>query len=205
MKQIWSLNIPPKVKHFLWRLRQNILPTRQRLQSKGVNCEQTCYYNMGLENDFHFFFRCHHAKAVWEEVDMWRKFEDKIYQANTCFDLVFNLLDILPKADKENLTLTFWCIWQRRNKKIQKNVDPPPCISISLTREFFNEWRFTCKNSTAMTNSHCQSVHIQKKPCIDFIKCNIDATMFKELNNFGIGFCLRDEHGNFIKAKTFSL
>ena len=35
---IWSIKLPPKVKNFLWRVCRNCLPTRVRLQSKGVQC-----------------------------------------------------------------------------------------------------------------------------------------------------------------------
>ncbi|KAH1104485.1 hypothetical protein GmHk_13G039239 [Glycine max] len=35
-----------------------------------------------------------------------------------------------------------------------------------------------------------------------FSKCNLDGAIFAEANTFGAGFCLRDPHKNFIKAKT---
>lgn len=33
------------------------------------------------------------------------------------------------------------------------------------------------------------------------IKCNIDATLFKDINSFGIGLCFRNHYGDFIVAK----
>ncbi|KAH1220152.1 hypothetical protein GmHk_12G033889 [Glycine max] len=41
-----------------------------------------------------------------------------------------------------------------------------------------------------------------KKTDQGFIKCNLDAAIFKEEKYFGIGKCLHDNNGLFIKART---
>lgn len=38
-----------------------------------------------------------------------------------------------------------------------------------------------------------------------FIKCNLDVAFFEDTKTFGLGMCLRDSEGNFIKAMTYSL
>jgi len=37
---LWNLKVPPKVKSCLWRSCRNALPTRVRLQDRGVNCKK---------------------------------------------------------------------------------------------------------------------------------------------------------------------
>jgi hypothetical protein len=39
---IWRLKVPPKIKNLIWRMCRNVIPTRQRLQDKGVQCPLTC-------------------------------------------------------------------------------------------------------------------------------------------------------------------
>lgn len=39
---IWRLRVPQKVKLFLWRVIRGCLPTRMKLQGKGVLCPSTC-------------------------------------------------------------------------------------------------------------------------------------------------------------------
>jgi hypothetical protein len=34
------------------------------------------------------------------------------------------------------------------------------------------------------------------------IKCNLDAALFEEQQRFGVGMCVRDSQGNFMKAGT---
>ncbi|KAL5127112.1 hypothetical protein HKD37_14G039595 [Glycine soja] len=58
-KQFWSLRIQPKIKHLIWRIQCDGLPSRFRLPSKGVQCPSKCplCYN-NLENNWHLFFGC---------------------------------------------------------------------------------------------------------------------------------------------------
>ncbi|MCI67602.1 60S ribosomal protein L23, partial [Trifolium medium] len=35
-----------------------------------------------------------------------------------------------------------------------------------------------------------------------FVRCNMDAAIFKEWNCYGVEMCLRDARGQFIKAQT---
>jgi hypothetical protein len=35
-QQIWRAKIPPRVKNLLWRICRNVLPTRVRLNSRGI-------------------------------------------------------------------------------------------------------------------------------------------------------------------------
>jgi len=64
-KQLWALKIPPKIKHLLWGILRNCLPTRVRLRDKGVQCPLTCSHcNNNLENSWHIFFECADAILV---------------------------------------------------------------------------------------------------------------------------------------------
>jgi hypothetical protein len=41
-QNIWRLKVPQKVKNLLWRMCRGCLPTRVRLQDKGVSCPKNC-------------------------------------------------------------------------------------------------------------------------------------------------------------------
>jgi len=44
-----------------------------------------------------------------------------------------------------------------------------------------------------------------RKPAFGEVKCNVDATIFKEQRSYGIGMCLRDANGDYITAKKIGL
>lgn len=49
-----NLQVPPKVKHFIWKILRCCLPMRCNLRSKGVTCPIICSYcECNPENEFH--------------------------------------------------------------------------------------------------------------------------------------------------------
>ncbi|KAH1242874.1 hypothetical protein GmHk_07G020095 [Glycine max] len=64
----------------------------------------------------------------------------------------------------------------------------------------------TYYNIRAPTSTHAScsssSTTLWSPPISGSIKCNLDATIFKDQNSFNIEICLRDDHGSFIKART---
>ena len=41
-RKIWKLNVPPKVRNFIWRACSNILPTKESLHRRRVNVDARC-------------------------------------------------------------------------------------------------------------------------------------------------------------------
>jgi hypothetical protein len=42
---LWKIQAPPKVKHLLWRICKECLPTRSRLRTRYVQCPIECPHN----------------------------------------------------------------------------------------------------------------------------------------------------------------
>lgn len=75
-KLIWNMSLPPKIKHFCWRLLRCCLPTRFNLQGRGVNCQSTCVVcNNDIEDEMHMFLHCTFAINCWKEANLWGKIE----------------------------------------------------------------------------------------------------------------------------------
>jgi hypothetical protein len=61
-KDVWSLQLPQKMKHFCWRLLRLCLPTRFNLHCRGVSCPTTCVLcDDAVEDEMHLFFGCAHS------------------------------------------------------------------------------------------------------------------------------------------------
>jgi hypothetical protein len=66
--KLWTLLIPPKVKHFMWRLGRDCLTNRQRLVSKGVECHENCVTcQIYTEYNWHVFLNCADSVAGGEK------------------------------------------------------------------------------------------------------------------------------------------
>ncbi|CAN1263695.1 Putative ribonuclease H protein At1g65750, partial [Linum perenne] len=68
-RRLWQMEVPPKIRHLLWRASREVLPTRNALRNKGMNMVDRC----GLcdaegETVTHLFLRCEVARRCWQLV-----------------------------------------------------------------------------------------------------------------------------------------
>ncbi|KAL0014227.1 hypothetical protein SO802_001296 [Lithocarpus litseifolius] len=70
--RIWKLQVPGKVKHFLWRACSDSLPTKQNLWRRKIiacpNCEACNSYP---ENTIHALWSCEEIRDAWERDFNW--------------------------------------------------------------------------------------------------------------------------------------
>ena len=65
LMKIWSLNLPPKVKNFLWRACASLLPTTDKLFQKLIIAENICPTCMcNQEDTLHALFTCATTKII---------------------------------------------------------------------------------------------------------------------------------------------
>lgn len=102
------------------------------------------------------------------------------------FGAVF--FDALDDSDQSDWCVTLWSLWKCQNKKMWEN-------------KHFSEWPDACAMDVHDVAPGAPS-DIWTKPQGGWVKCDVDAAFSFTANNVGIGICLRDERGTFIKAKT---
>ena len=65
-KKIWTLNIPPNVRNFIWRACSYCLPTRANLHRRKVHVEVVCgLCKQKPETTGHILWECPPARNVW--------------------------------------------------------------------------------------------------------------------------------------------
>lgn len=109
--RIRKLNIPPKIKHFLWRALRGCLPTRQRLILKGVQFPHDCCFCLNyMENEWHIFIACDTAHFFWQCADLLNIIEPLANSAEGFWELIFNLLDTQPDHTMNKISIILWAI-----------------------------------------------------------------------------------------------
>lgn len=67
--KLWNLNIPLKVKHFMWRAICECLPAKDRLLSRRVVVDNRCpVCNLVEETTFHAIVNCPLANLCWQHL-----------------------------------------------------------------------------------------------------------------------------------------
>lgn len=131
---LWNLKVPPKFKHFLWRVLRGCHPTRVKLQDKGVSYENLCSYcNTNLENSWHIFFGYKQVHEYWRTTRVWSYISNEVQIAKTIKGSVFKLLHKLSQSIQVKFVMLLWNIWHHRNDKIWNYIDPQYQVSINLT------------------------------------------------------------------------
>jgi hypothetical protein len=67
-KKIWKLNIPLKIKIFLWYLQKGVILTKDNLARKNWRGSQKCVGCNSNETIRHLFLECPYARMVWRIV-----------------------------------------------------------------------------------------------------------------------------------------
>lgn len=154
-RMVWSLDVSPKVRHFLWWACTESLPVKELLknQSRCPCCEAAD------ESLQHTFFFCPKVAKYWEDMN--------------CQELVMGIL-----GEEMDETLVSWCglekqmvqggcyilwnTWVERNKKVFENLSTPPfvvCQRIGRQVEEYNQYSLRIygrvTKSTAISSSRC--------------------------------------------------
>ncbi|XP_074348373.1 uncharacterized protein LOC141687107 [Apium graveolens] len=68
---IWKLQVPYKVRTFIWRFCNNSIPVRNNLRSRGIDIPIICpMCSNDVEHLLHIFFDCPYAKDCWQKANL---------------------------------------------------------------------------------------------------------------------------------------
>lgn len=136
-----KLNIPSKMKNFLWRSCRNFLPTSARLRDRGVPCSSYCAVcASSIENTCHLFFSCPHAVNYWNEVNMWSCIVHRMESCDDFSSLFFMVLDDLSIEKRSLFASILWSLWKNRNETIWESSNKDPKQTLWRAKEVLNEW-----------------------------------------------------------------
>lgn len=67
-KTLWKLQLPNKVKNFIWRACRDSLPTKSHLFHRKIVASSLCAFSCEVEEDiFHILCKCSTVHPVWEK------------------------------------------------------------------------------------------------------------------------------------------
>ena len=137
---VWSLNVPPKVRTFIWRACTNCLPTRDNLHCRRVRVDPTCEMcKQEPETTSHVLWTCPFARNVWALV------RGRIQKSSNGEDEFFLLLrQMQSKVSKQELELwatTAWVIWNAQNKMIFEQFQTYPKIILEGATGLLEEYQ----------------------------------------------------------------
>ncbi|KAL8134789.1 hypothetical protein AgCh_009705 [Apium graveolens] len=200
---LWKLDLPHKLKLFLWRFCRNNVPVRSRLSSKGVSLPLNCpMCNLTVEDLLHVFFTCPFAIACWQHMGM-------SYDLFTEMSPSSWLLTKLASSSSDeilNIARVLWGVWFFRNQRVWENKSVTAATAMSWSIKNISDWKEALDDRARRRTSNSTSV-IQRpvkwrKPDLGSLKLNVDAAVSLGASSFSVGLVLRDHSGAFICGKV---
>ena len=121
---IWALNLPNKIRHFLWRAAIDSLPTKLNLMNRNITANSLCDgCGCETEDTIHALWDCIEVKNVWWKLVRCRPFlTEKLV---CCRDLCQGILALKSPHLVETFAYIAYGIWHNRNTQRMGAVTLP--------------------------------------------------------------------------------
>ncbi|KAG2263501.1 hypothetical protein Bca52824_070580 [Brassica carinata] len=141
-RNIWSLNILPKIKQFLWRVVSGALPTYTKLCTRGINIDPTCQRCCQDEETInHVLFTCPHATAMWR-CSCILPYHVFTLNLEENLQALFDFMKSLSESESNRLLVFWilWLLWKSRNEYVFKKRNVHPIEDLRRAIDANTEW-----------------------------------------------------------------
>ncbi|XP_057246862.1 uncharacterized protein LOC130589574 [Beta vulgaris subsp. vulgaris] len=190
---LWSLEVSPKVRHFLWRVCTNSLPVRAVLRARHLIDQDECPWCLhDVETIHHSLFTCDRWKSVWGELGC-QAMVDGVVGETMC-ETVVRWSELDAKMVQRGSFLA-WNVWTERNKLVfEGQRQPVPVIVQRVGRQCDEFNSYTTRIYGGPKMGGCVSSTKWCAPPRGMIKLNTDAYLGEE-GWIGLGIVARDFQG----------
>ncbi|XP_050278363.1 uncharacterized protein LOC126719908 [Quercus robur] len=178
-KLIWGLDVPNKVKNFVWRSGKDAIPVKANLRRRKILNEGTCdHCGQEAESVLHAIWECSKLNPIWDAIP---KFSFR--QVHSFADIKELILYVSNVSNKvELMVVIMWNIWFRRNQLRVSNKDHPISQVIPTSHQALLDYqRSSNMQRTQRVNPPPNRVAWTLPPdgCV---KINFDGATFNDIN-----------------------
>ena len=140
--RLWRLEVPSKVKHFMWRALTDVLPTTENLLKKYVEVPPACpLCHASSESICHLLLQCPFARTCW--------MTSSIVFFGDGSNLLLWLEALFNRYSLEQTQLALmicWSLWQNRNAMVWRGKTSGVQQLLNSTSHFLFQWQFVMKH-----------------------------------------------------------
>lgn len=174
-----------------------------RLATKQVQIDMTCSWcRLCPETDVHVLFHCQIARDVWNEMGLQQFIVMTPYES--VFDVVQRAFELGTREQCTLLGLMCWSIWNRRNLLVLERINTSVFGIKTAAMNMFSDWKIAQEQQFAAGDGRGVQLVVKKweKPPDGWVKINVDAAIFADIESVGLGIVVRGSNGQFIAAKS---
>lgn len=136
-KEIWKLQVPGKIKHFLYRAVNNTLPCKRNLIRRGITMHDGCLscQEMSPESLDHVFLQCSWVQRFWFAALGFRSLAVPSFRGW--------ISSMLAAGDTElvqYVAVLAWAIWKRRNNLLFNGSGAEVPELMCMANDLLKDW-----------------------------------------------------------------
>ncbi|EEC79285.1 hypothetical protein OsI_20088 [Oryza sativa Indica Group] len=106
-EKIWNMEVPNKIKMFVWRLAHNSLPVRCNIRRRGMESDNLCPMCNRFDEDCgHLFLKCKGVKECWRSLNL-EEVRLRLVQCQSGKETVKEILSMTAK-DQLKAVVLLW-------------------------------------------------------------------------------------------------
>ena len=196
---IWKLRVPQKMKHFVWKLSHQWLPTNQVLHYRCVTSNASCFRcGAQCEDIFHASWLCPKISEVWRSYNFWKIIKD--YQCPDVGAFLSKIVQATSLDDFEVFIAASWHMWQVRNKSLHGEKVHFSRDLVEWCYKYIDDYKKVNSSHKPGKNDSVKSKW--RPPQHDCFKINVDASISKGHIGCSVATVLRNEKGSIIEARS---
>jgi hypothetical protein len=189
---IWSSQVQPKIRLFMWRACLDIIPTRTKLFDKGILHSFSCQWcETEPETSSHVLWQCAFAQKVWQACPI--PIPSSCNENLSFRDFTAHCIDAFDDTQIAVLFTTAWEIWNARNRLNWDNklstVDDIWRRAAGIASDFL------AASLRVQAPEKVSTVPLAgrwRPPVQDNFKLNVSTFVDKKSKSVGIGIVIRD-------------
>ncbi|XP_019184794.1 PREDICTED: uncharacterized protein LOC109179753 [Ipomoea nil] len=195
---LWSLQVPPRWRIFMWRALSNILPTLDNLLNRRVELINICpACGLEEENIMHALCTCSFASQVWNFSHLLiPTFDNRNFSQWT--DLWLGSTSTYNAEARERICGLLYDIWTARNEAVWNGCLPMPCVVVKRFTVKWISWTTVEQQRGITRRAHATSSSATMLD--DGVVCHVDAGFNGPTQVPAYGFVVYEIDGTFVAA-----
>ena len=205
-KAMWRVDVPPKLKIFLWRLAQQSISTADVMHHRNMSTT-TCCGLCGAEDSWqHSLLHCTVARCVWALHD-----QDLVDALNSITEpdakrWLFAIQDMLSSDDFILVATTLWAIWYARRQALHEHIFQSPLSTYNFILKYIRELEDckTKKNPRVVARAELAQPR-WVAPSEGTAKLRVDGAVSRDGSFGSFSAVCRSSSGSFLGASAIKI